>query len=436
MQWSSRAMLRLLIVNILDREEKIMAEWLKTALIDIVELIGGGTPKTSKAEYWGGNINWLSVKDFNNENRYVYSTEKTITEEGLNNSSTKLLKKDDIIISARGTVGELAMIPFPMAFNQSCYGIRAKEGIDSIFLYYLIKNSVRKLKAITHGSVFDTITRDTFANIEVAIPDIKTQHRIAKMLADIDDKVENNQRINNNLEQQAVLLFKKWFIEFDNSSKNMLETRFGLIPESFKLLKNGELPLVVTDYVANGSFASLKANVTLYQEPNYAYFIRNTDLKSGTFEVFVDEHSYNFLSKSTLYGGEIIISNVGDVGSVFLCPKLDKPMTLGNNIIMLRPEQENLRYYLYIWFKWLYGQSLIQGIKGGSAQPKFNKTDFKNLPIFLPHDDLLEQFHQIVKPMFELIDENNAENKALTITRDTLLPRLMFGELDVSDIDL
>lgn len=413
-----------------------MAEWLKTSLIDIVELIGGGTPKTSKAEYWGGNINWLSVKDFNNENRYVYSTEKNITEEGLNNSSTKLLRKDDIIISARGTVGELAMIPFPMAFNQSCYGIRAKDGINSTFLYYLIKHSVRKLKAMTHGSVFDTITRDTFANIEVAIPDIETQQRVAKMLADIDDKVENNQRINNNLEQQAVLLFKKWFIEFDNSSKNMLETRFGLVPESFKLLKNGELPLVVTDYVANGSFASLKANVTLYQEPNYAYFIRNTDLKSGTFEVFVDEHSYNFLSKSTLYGGEIIISNVGDVGSVFLCPKLDKPMTLGNNIIMLRPEQENLRYYLYIWFKWLYGQSLIQGIKGGSAQPKFNKTDFKNLPIFLPPDDLLEQFHQIVKPMFELIDENNTENQALTRTRDTILPRLMSGELDVSDIEI
>ena len=176
-----------------------MAEWLRTSLMDIVELIGGGTPKTSKAEYWGGNINWLSVKDFNNENRYVYSTEKTITEEGLNNSSTKLLKKDDIIISARGTVGEMAMIPFTMAFNQSCYGIRAKEGIDSIFLYYLIKNSVRKIKTITHGSVFDTITRDTFANIEVAIPDIETQHCIAKILADIDDKVENNQRINNNL---------------------------------------------------------------------------------------------------------------------------------------------------------------------------------------------------------------------------------------------
>ena len=176
-----------------------MTKWLKTSLIDLVELIGGGTPKTSKAEYWDGNINWLSVKDFNNENRYVYSSEKTITEEGLNNSSTKLLKKNDIIISARGTVGKLAMIPFPMAFNQSCYGIRAKKDIDSTFLYYLIKNSVKNLKVMTHGSVFDTITRDTFANIEVEIPDIKTQCNIAHILANIDDMIETNQRINNNL---------------------------------------------------------------------------------------------------------------------------------------------------------------------------------------------------------------------------------------------
>ena len=176
-----------------------MGKWMKKSLIEIVELIGGGTPKTSKPEYWNGNINWLSVKDFNNDNRYVYSTEKTITNEGLNNSSTKLLKRDDIIISARGTVGEIAMIPFPMAFNQSCYGIRAKYGIDNTFLYYLIKNSIRKLKAITHGSVFDTITRDTFANIEVNIPDFDIQSKIAKILSNIDDKIENNQRINNNL---------------------------------------------------------------------------------------------------------------------------------------------------------------------------------------------------------------------------------------------
>lgn len=201
-------------------------------------------------------------------------------------------------------------------------------------------------------------------------------------------------------------------------------------------MKVGSIPMLVTDYVANGSFASLKENVTLYQEPNYAYFVRNTDLKSGSFEVYVDQHSYEFLSKSTLFGGEIIISNVGDVGSVFLCPKLDGPMTLGNNIIMLRPENDDLRYYLYIWFKHLQGQALIQGIKGGSAQPKFNKTDFKNTSVLLPPLDLLSRFHETVAPMFEAINHNQAENKRLSDLRDALLPQLMSGEIDISDIDL
>ena len=194
--------------------------------------------------------------------------------------------------------------------------------------------------------------------------------------------------------------------------------------------------MLVTDYVANGSFASLKANVTLYQERNFAYFIRNTDLKSGRFEVFVDKQSYEFLHKSTLYGGEIIISNVGDVGSVFLCPTLDQPMTLGNNIIMLRPEQEELKYYLYVWFKWLWGQSLIQGIKGGSAQPKFNKTDFKNLPLLLPTSELLTKYHNVVSSMFDRINLNNQENVRLVGLRDSLIPKLMSNELDVSNLDL
>ena len=314
-----------------------------------------------------------------------------------------------------------------------------KEFISSEYLMYLLKspsvfNDVKN--NYVSGSALPRIVLKDFKKVKFRVHDRYIQNKIVDILSRLDEKIKLNNMINNNLEQQAVLLFRKWFTNFECVSENAIKTKFGTIPNTFKLLKNGELPMIVTDYVANGSFASLKANVTLYQEPNYAYFIRNTDLKSGTFEVFVDEHSYNFLSKSTLYGGEIIISNVGDVGSVFLCPKLNKPMTLGNNIIMLRPERANLQYYLYIWFKWLYGQSLIQGIKGGSAQPKFNKTDFKNLPIYLPPDDLLEHFHLSVKPMFELIAKNNTENQRLSALRDTLLPKLMSGELDVSEIDI
>ena len=169
---------------------------MKYKLSEIMDIIGGGTPKTSKPEYWNGNIPWLSVKDFNNDYRYVYETEKTITQAGLNNSSTKLLKRNDSIISARGTVGEMAMIPYPMAFNQSCYGLRAKEGlVDEEYLYYLIKYNVVVLKKNTHGSVFDTITRDTFDSIEVELPSLVEQKVVASILRDLDDKIEVNNEI-------------------------------------------------------------------------------------------------------------------------------------------------------------------------------------------------------------------------------------------------
>ena len=169
-------------------------------LSEIMDLIGGGTPKTSVPEYWDGEIPWLSVKDFNIDARYVYTTEKRITQKGLKNSSTKLLQKDDTIISARGTVGEMAMISFPMAFNQSCYGLRAKPSIvDPVFLYYLVKHNVHVLRNNTHGSVFDTITRGTFDGIEVEIPDMSIQVQIAGILQSIDDKIELNEHINGNL---------------------------------------------------------------------------------------------------------------------------------------------------------------------------------------------------------------------------------------------
>ena len=420
-----------------------MAEWIEKTLGEVTAFITKGIPPKYVDKENRDTVCVLNQKcNRNFEISYVESRLHNMSLKKV--PSEKMLHAGDVLINSTGTgtagrVAQIFEVPVPTTIDGHMILIRPTDEIDTLYYGYAIKGYQKKIESLAEGSTGQTEINRQRLQDEIIIRFPKDKHiqkSIGIFLLRIDEKIKNNEQINNNLEQQAVLLFKKWFVEFDNTSKNMVETRFGLIPDSFKLLKNGELPLVVTDYVANGSFASLKANVTLYQEPNYAYFIRNTDLKSGSFEVFVDEHSYSFLSKSTLYGGEIIISNVGDVGSVFLCPKLNKPMTLGNNIIMLRPEQDNLKYYLYVWFKWLYGQSLIQGIKGGSAQPKFNKTDFKNLPIFLPPDDLLEQFHQTVKPMFELIEKNNEENQTLTVTRDTLLPKLMSGELDVSNIEL
>ena len=194
-----------------------MNNWQIVKLFEICEIISGGTPKTSIAEYWNGNIYWLSVKDFNTNSKYVYKSEKTITELGLKNSSTNILQEGDIIISARGTVGELAMIPYDMAFNQSCYGLRAKNIIENNFLYYLLKNNINILKKNTHGSVFDTITKNTFDDIEISLPPLEIQKKIAKVLGALDDKIELNNKIIANLEEQTQSLYKNWFIDFEFS---------------------------------------------------------------------------------------------------------------------------------------------------------------------------------------------------------------------------
>ena len=159
-----------------------MEEWKEYKYTELCTLIGGGTPKTSEPSFWGGNIPWLSVKDFGNGDKYVYSTEKTITDAGLNNSSTKLLQKDDIIISARGTIGAIAMLASKMAFNQSCFGIRSNELVDQHYLYYLTKTKITELQKNSHGSVFDTITRDTFAKVICSIPSVEEQKKIVSIL--------------------------------------------------------------------------------------------------------------------------------------------------------------------------------------------------------------------------------------------------------------
>jgi type I restriction enzyme S subunit len=145
--------------------------WSIISFRDSINVIGGGTPKTSVPEYWGDDIPWFSVVDAPGASDvFVVDTEKHITEAGLNGSSTKLLPTGTTIISARGTVGRLALTGCPMAMNQSCYGLRGKAG-DQYFTYFSTTRLVAQLQQRAHGSVFDTITQETFAGVSLCYPE-------------------------------------------------------------------------------------------------------------------------------------------------------------------------------------------------------------------------------------------------------------------------
>lgn len=166
--------------------------WQALSFTETIDVIGGGTPKTSVAEYWNGEIPWFSVVDApSTTDVFVIDTEKHITSAGLNNSSTKLLPTGTTIISARGTVGRLALVGREMAMNQSCYGLRGKAG-DAYFTYFSTYRLVETLKQRTHGSVFDTITRDTLAGVSVIYPSTEIINAFEATVGAIMARIQRN----------------------------------------------------------------------------------------------------------------------------------------------------------------------------------------------------------------------------------------------------
>lgn len=197
------------------------------------------------------------------------------------------------------------------------------------------------------------------------------------------------------------------------------------------------MDVLITDYVANGSFKSLAENVQYLSEETNNVLIRLTDYNNNYSSdmVYISDAAYEFLEKSKLFGDEIIIANVGaNVGTVFRCPRLDKRMSLAPNAILLRSELYG--HYLYLLFTNSYGKYLLQSIVTGSAQPKFNKTNFRTLKVLIPNKETLSSFNDVYTPIYEQITLNQMENVQLSSLRDTLLPKLMSGEIDVSNIDL
>jgi len=407
-----------------------MEEWKEYKLTEIMDLIGGGTPKTSNPDYWDGDIPWISVKDFNGERRYVGETGKKITKLGLENSSTKILSKGDIIISARGTVGELAIIPSDMAFNQSCYGLRAKDFVDSTFLYYLLKQSANILKHNTHGSVFDTITRETFENISVKLPPLPTQQKIAAILSSLDDKIELNNKINDNLEQQAQAIFKSWFVDFEPFG--------GKMPEGWKVGKLED----IADYYNGYAFSSKE----LLNEPgeNCLDVFKQGHIKKGGGFIPDGTKSWYPLSKCQklknyiLKKGDILMAmtdmkgNVAILGNTAIMPVNDKYI-VNQRVSLLRAKKElNINYpYLYLLTNDHDFLMDLRSRANSGVQVNLSSTAIKESEVNIAPKEVYKQFNNIVLPLFENILANQQENQKLANVRDSLLPKLMNGEIEV-----
>jgi type I restriction enzyme S subunit len=377
--------------------------WEEHRLADVLDLIGGGTPKTTNPDYWNGDVPWLSVADFNTGQRKVYDSEKSVTRKALEDRKTGILKSGQLIISARGTVGVVAQVGRDMAFNQSCYGINARLDVaTNDFLYYLLKHTVNKLKQVSHGGIFDTITRSTFEQISVSLPPFEEQQAIASILGSLDDKIELNRRMNETLEALARALFKSWFVDFDpvrakmegRQPAGMDDETAALFPDSFEDSALGEIPKgwkadSFSEIIELTGGGTPKTSVDEYWNGEIPWFsVVDAPKDSDVFVVDTEKHvtKAGVANSSTkvLPVGTTIISARGTVGR---CALVSQPMTMNQSCYGIKGLDERGDYFAYFATRRMVTE--LQQHAHGSVFSTITRNTFRRVKIAIPPPDLI-----------------------------------------------
>ena len=408
-----------------------MSEWKITRVSQMAEILSGGTPKTEVEEYWNGNIPWLSVKDFAGDTRKVYASEKHISELGLNNSATQLLHPGDIIISARGTVGEVAQIGKTAAFNQSCYGLRATDGYSSDYLYYMLKYQVRYLRSVANGAVFDTIVVKTFDRMKASVPDLPTQARIADILSAYDDLIENNNRRIALLEKAAQELYREWFVRFRFPGHETAKFENGL-PEGWEYIRFGKAIEII-----DGDRGANYPKQEEFYETGECLFLNAGNVTKNGFDFsscsYITKEKDQVLRKGKLQTGDVVLTTRGTVGNVaFLNETLTfAPMRINSGMVILRNLGIVSPEYIYTTLRHEGLQKAMMMYASGSAQPQLPIKDMRRIKIIKPDDVTMERFTEFVSPIYKQISSLIMKNQTISKQRDLLLPRLMSGKLEV-----
>ena len=384
----------------------------KCKLSELGEIVGGATPSTKNKFNYGGNISWITPKDLTEKKgRFINKGERNITKEGFENSSTKMLPINSILFSSRAPIGYIAINNMnEVCTNQGFKSIIPNDKINYMFLYYLLKFNKDRIESLGSGTTFKEISGAVMKNIVVCIPENKIdQLKIAKVLSKIDEKIELNTHINNNLYEMCNKIYHNYLKQY----LNLIE--YKKIRDISKKTVTGKTPSTRNEMFWNGEIP----------------FITIPDMHNQVFITSTERNITECGAKTIIPKNSILVSCIATVGLVSISTEKSQTNQQINSIIL-----EN-DYDLYFLFEFLSEQSnLLKNIAGGSTTYNINKHTFENIEVpYLSKEKLIE-FNNIVANMFEKIKLNQNENKILEQLRDTLLPKLMNGEIDLDKIEI
>lgn len=386
-----------------------MTEWIECTLDKLGEIVGGATPSTKCEDYYGGSIPWITPKDLSSfKGRYITSGERNITEKGLASCSAQMMPKDAVLFTSRAPIGYVAIASQSVCTNQGFKSIVVNEKADPLFVYYLLKYNKDAIEAMGSGTTFKEVSGKTMRAVKVRIPlDVSYQKRIAAVLDSLDTKIENNERINDNLQQQAAALFSSLY------DRSNTEVRF-------------------TDLIQILGGGTPKTGENTYWNGNIAFF---TPKDVGTPYTLITEKtiSKEGLShcNSRLYPvNTVFVTARGTVGKVGMS---GVPMAMNQSCYALVGKET---HQLLVYFYTLKAVDRLKHKASGAVFDAITTRDFESEQIMKLSDDDATAFLRVAEPMFQEVLNNNIENLRLSTLRDSLLPKLMSGEIDVSAVQL
>jgi type I restriction enzyme S subunit len=403
--------------------------WQSAKIDEVAEAIfSGGTPNTGKGEYWNGVYNWLSSGE--TRNVYITQTEKTITSEGINNSSTRLALKDDVVIASAGqgyTRGQVSYCMIDTYINQSIIAIRTKKDkLMSKYLFFNLRNRYQELRQISDGnSIRGSITTKHIKALDIIVPPLPEQKAIAATLACLDDKIELNNRINKTLEEMAQAIFKSWFIDFEPFQDGEFEdSELGLIPKGWRIYKLSEvIEINPTRKIARGSVVPYLDMSNMPTQGHSPSLWIEREVGSGM----------KFMNGDTLIARITPCLENGKTAYIdFLA---DNELGWGSTeYIVLRPRKPIPTQFAYLVARNERFRSFAVGkMTGSSGRQRVPADSIAPYPLILPplESDIWTLFGRLVESQFEIMKNMAEQSRTLTKIRDTLLPKLMSGEIRV-----
>jgi type I restriction enzyme S subunit len=388
-------------------------------------IFSGGTPNTTNLSYWNGNIPWLSSGETRND--YINQTEKTITDDGVKNSSTRLAKKGDIVIATAGqglTRGQISFLNIDTYINQSLISLRAdNKNLDSKYLFYNLKSRYSELRSLSDAtSSRGSITCPMLYNLDINIPDLPTQKRIASILGAYDEKIENNNKIIKNLEETAQTIFNEWFVNFKfpgYEKVKMIESEMGEIPEKWdvSIIEDSKIFFRSKNRIGNFEGDKMYFDTSCIEKIDIIgdpIVVNKNNIPSRA--QFIPEYnSIWFARMSNTY--KILFFNDSSNFEV-------NNYILSSGMLGLKTEKK----YFGFLFSLINSNEFLNkkdAMASGSTQVSLTDDGFNNIKFLIPTNDLIEKYSSLINKHVNMIIKLQKENISLKSQRDLLLNKLI-----------